>query len=195
MDPLTGAVTFATIVSLIGQYRSERGARSKVEFDDFLTWLLEKQHQEIKKLLESNQRAASSIKSLLEIGFDSLMERIDSLDSALATFASHTPEFGELSAQIRPESRLSEQALSILRQFESSGAGKVVEAKSYDGISLLYLDGDLNGGMQIEDERFLEDDLNRLIDLGLLRNRLNSSGNNVYIYTRAASEYVQELNS
>jgi len=48
--------------------------------------------------------------------------------------------------------------------------------------------------MNISDHRFLEDDLKTLVELGLLRHDLNGKGQNLYIFTRSASELVKSAN-
>ena len=57
----------------------------------------------------------------------------------------------------------------------------------------MYLDGN-ESEMNISEHRFLEDDLKRLVELGLLRQDLNGNGQNLYIFTRSASELVKSAN-
>ena len=39
MDPILFSTTFATIVGLIGQFRSDRGSSEQANFNEFSTWL------------------------------------------------------------------------------------------------------------------------------------------------------------
>ena len=50
IEPITAATAFATIISLIGQYRSEQSGTEQRDFDDFQLWL-ENNHQN--EVLES----------------------------------------------------------------------------------------------------------------------------------------------
>jgi len=46
MDPLTISMTFATIVGLICNFKSERVSSSKDEYNDFIGWLETKNHNQ-----------------------------------------------------------------------------------------------------------------------------------------------------
>lgn len=191
MEPLSAALTFSTIVGLIGQYRSEKGGREQSDFNDFLIWLSETQHEDIRAQLEKNHQAVGAVKLLLEQQQDKLIERLDSIDSLLVSVASAFSDFRELGVALRPSSALSSNAFSILRQFDSSGASKLLESQTYDGTRLMFLDA--QGMIQVEDDRFLQDDLRTLVELDLLRQDSNARGENIYIFTRQASELVRRL--
>ena len=191
MEPITAATSFASIVSLVGQYRAERSAMELVDFNDFIKWLQETQHQELKKLLEINTKATISIKALLNEDRELLLDKINSLDNALAAYASKFEGFYDLASAISPEAVLSGQALNVLKQFEASGASKMIPLKSTGPIAFLFLDG--SGQLEIEEPRFIEDDINTLIDLGLLRHDYTSKGESLYVYTRAASKLVESI--
>lgn len=193
MEPLSAALTFSSIVGLIGQFRSERGGRSQTDFNAFLVWLSETQHEDIRALLEKNHQAVDAVKVLLLQQQDVLLNRLDNIDSLLVSVTSAFHNFRELGLAIKPAAALSSNALSILRQFESSGSSRVLERKTYDGNKLNFLE--TGGEIQVEDERFLEDDIRTLVDLELLRHDQNENGRNIYIFTRQASELVRRLYS
>jgi len=193
LDPLSAAFTFSTVVGLIGQFRSERGATDQSDFNDFLVWLNKSNYQNLRASLEENRGALDAVRILLSEQHEALLGKLDSIDNALAAFASSYDGFRELSLAIKPVSQLSEGALSILAQFEESGASKILEGQTYDGPYLLYLDG--QGSMEIPDKRFMEDDLGVLVGLGLLRRRYDDKGQNVYVFTRQASELIRRVNS
>lgn len=194
MEPITAATSFASIVSLLGQYCSDHGAKEQTDFNDFIKWLQETQHQDLKELLEINTKATIGIKALLNEGRELLLEKINNLDNALAAYASILEGFSDLASAINPEVVLSSQALSILRQFETSGGSTMIQHKKIGGpIGFLFLDG--NGQLEIEEPRFIEDDINILVELGLLRHDYNSNGESLYVYTRVASKLVTSINN
>lgn len=195
MDPVTGAATFATLVGLIGQYRGEKKSVDQADFNDFLAWLVETQHAEIKSLVESNSSTTIGIKALLNTKYEQLAEKIDLLDRTLANYASGFQGFSEIGSVVWPNIGLSKQAIGFLTQFEGSGASKVLKVPMYGGTNLMFIDASNRGDIEIEDPRFLEDDLRTLLELGLLRHDFNSKGQDLYIYTRAASELVKSLES
>ena len=75
MDPLSGATAFATIVSLVGQYRAERERGNHADPHDFLAWLMESKHDEIRQALESNDRAMMGVTALLSFDPENARER------------------------------------------------------------------------------------------------------------------------
>lgn len=193
MDPFSAATAFATFVSLIGQFRAERSGANQVDFNEFMAWLVETNHEELKSLVEQNSRTVIGIKALLNEQYDAFSKKLELLDGTLATYASSISGFDELADSLKSGARLSQQALSILRQIESSGANKIIESRTHSGLSLVYIGA--QGTVEIEDPRFLEDDLNTLVDLQLLRPSIGSNGSNIYIFTRAASELARSTNS
>ena len=192
MDPLTGATAFATIVSLISQFKTEVGLTDQTDTDEFMSWLSTNKHEEIKDLLELNTNTTISIKALLNIKHDELIEKLESLDSALALYASGIPEFSDIANSLRPNNILSEQAVSILRQLDASGGSRILEGHMQAGVYLYILNGP-GGQIEIDDQRFIEDDLKTLVEYGLFRHDYNSKGDNIYLLTRIASKYVAAL--
>ena len=190
MDPLSAAMAFGQVVGLIGQFRSERASAKQADFNDFLEWLVETNQAELKTLVERNAELTSGIQTLLTEQYEALLEKLESLDGALAHFASGLPGFADVAFALRPQSRISEQAWSILRQFEASGASKILKVKMDHGPALLYVDG-RGRDVNIDDVRFLEDDLWTLVELRLLRTDYTSKGENLYVFTRAASDLVR----
>lgn len=194
MDPLTGASAFATIVSLVGQYRSERERGDHTDPNDFLAWLVESKHEEIRNALEGNDRAMAGVRELLTEQHGQLMERLKTLDQSFAAMATGSTGFGEIGYALRPESVLSDQAVDLLRQFDRSGSAKVLELHAMGGMELICIGGD-GRSLGYEDARFIEDDLARLIELGLLRRDSNKKGETLYVFTRSASDFVKRHDS
>lgn len=195
MDAITAATLFSNIVALVGQFRTEKGELNKADFNEFLLWLTETQHHELKNIVESNLKTSIGVKALLTEKYDVLAKKLECIDSALVSFASTFEGFADLGQGLKPKAALSEQALSILQQFEASQASKILESHvSQEGLILLCIDG--NGGqIEISDKRFIEDDLKGLVELGLLRHEYSPKGNNLYIFTRTASKLVNEMQS
>jgi hypothetical protein len=192
MDPLTSATTFASLVGLIGQFRSERSSLSQNDFNEFLEWLVKVQHESLKGLLETNVKATIGIKAILNEDRDAVLSKLESINSALSSFASGIPGFSEVVEAINPSTLLSKQAISLLCQFEDSQGSKLLETHHLGGMSLHLLDGN-EGQINVNEPRFIEDDLRTLVKLGLLALNYNSKGENLYKYTRAASDLVQSF--
>lgn len=192
IDPLTAASAFATVVGLIGQYRSERSGSKSADFEDFQLWLESNNHQKVLDSLDGNLNAINGIKELIQEDKDTILKRLESLNDALAGFASNIQGFAQIAEAINPEAVLSSQAVSILKQFESNGSSKILEAHSMGGMSFMFLDGN-RGELNFDEDQFIEDDLATLCELGLLRQDYNSQGRTMFRYTRRASKLVQKI--
>ena len=195
MDPLSTATIFATVVSLIADYKAHHSDTDAANFSEFAKWLAENRHDEILQLLNQNANTSISIKALLVRDKDWLAERFQVLDQNLAVLAGSIDGIADLAAALRPTSALSPQAASILDQFEDSGASKAVEIILLSGGPDYKFLGGKRGDLKYDDARFIEDDLAMLVDSGLLRQSDNHIGERLFLYTRTASQYVAERRS
>ncbi|MGZ8250814.1 MAG: hypothetical protein ACXW1P_00595 [Methylophilaceae bacterium] len=192
-DPLTTATTFATLVSLISDFRDKHKEVAADDHQKFLEWLSENRHGEMKKLLEQNQATVISIKAILNQDHAVIFEKLQGVDNKLAALLSEDGLFANLVEAIHPKHKLSKQAVSILVQFESSQASEMLEVGMFGaGALYMFVDG-LQGQLDYSEARFIKDDLKKLTELSLLRPSSNSSGKQVFLYTRRASDFVKTI--
>ncbi len=189
IDPITASTTFATLVSLISDFREKRKEISENDYEEFLEWLSENRHNEIKSIVEQNQTTIVSLKAILNTKYALISEKLQQVDNKLASILSSDNLFSALVRSINPEQSLSKQALNILTQFHASGASKILLYHSLEGVQYFFMDGDRQQ-VNVDELRFLEDDLESLVELNLLRKDSNSDGDIIFKYTRAASEVV-----
>lgn len=165
----------------------------QVQFNDFMQWLTESQHEAVAKILELNTKATIGIKALLQQDREEFMHRLEKIDNAMSSFASAFDGFSEIAKGLKPETVLSDQALKILRRFKEVGASRLLDAGSGSGPLYLFTDGTPGSGpLEVLEEQFIQDDFAVLVDLGLLRTDYNSKGDTVYVYTRAAAEIASQ---
>ena len=194
MDPMSAATAFATIISLLADFVAHRGATEGKSFDDFMVWLSEQRHEEIKALLEQNTSTTIGIKALLGESQREILDRLKSLDRSMASFAAGFDAYRGIAQAAHPASVLSAQALSLLQQFHDSGASKVLSVQYLDGSrTLAIVDGPTSGELEITDARFLDDDLSTLVELGLLGLDKNGRGDRLYLFRRAAASFVENM--
>jgi hypothetical protein len=138
-------------------------------------------------MLGTNQKLALGLKAIFHESNERILLKLDALDAALAAFASRVEGFSDLAAAVRPNVVLSAQALMILRRMKAGGTSKVLQhERGFEGgVDLIGMDGRA-GTIAPDDQIFIEDDLNTLANLGLLRVSLNSVGKRLFHYTRAA---------
>lgn len=116
-----------------------------------------------------------------------MLGKLDLITDALATLLRGLDEYRGLMSVIAPDTELSEQGVSILRQFVNSTLKEIFISKLING------QVHLSGGIKVDDPRFLEDDLSTLAQLGLLSLRYNSKGDPVYGITRNAVKLLARL--
>jgi hypothetical protein len=192
LDPITASTTFATLVSLFSDFLNERKEVSSDDYKKFLEWLSENRHDEIKKLLEQNQATVTSIKVILNSQSSVILEKLRQVDNKLCSLLSTDNLFKSLVISIKPYSALSEQAVSFLRQIESAKASRVLQFNMMGELNYIFIDG-VGENLEIMEPRFITDDLEQLLELGLLRLEHNSKGESIYVYTRLASSLVKEM--
>ncbi|MES5815361.1 hypothetical protein [Pseudoxanthomonas sp. Soil82] len=194
MDPLSTTTAFATIISLLADFVAHRGAADGKSFDEFMAWLSEQRHDEIKALLEQSTSTTISIKALLGESQREILDRLQSLDRSMASFAAGFDVYRDLAHAVHPASALSAQAISLLQQFHDSGASKILAIQSLDGTkSLPIVDGPSDDELKITEPRFLDDDLSTLVELGLLGLDHNGKGERLYSLRRSAVRLVENL--
>lgn len=190
MEPITIATSLATIVSLLGTYKSEGRAIEGDEFQDFMQWLIETNHADIKNLLEINTRATIGIKALLNQDREVLFQKLGAIDEALSLIASRIDGFSEVTAALHPEIKISEQAVSILSQLVNSEGSKFLKSGAIGRGPIFLIIGGKGGQIEYTEPQFIEDDLNTLLSIGLLTQDYNSKGDPLYIVTRAAVKFL-----
>lgn len=190
MDPLTLATSFATIVSLLGTYKSEGRQITDDEFQDFMQWLVKTNHSEVKDLLELNTQATIGIKALLKQDRELLLQKLGAIDEILSLISSRVEGFSQITSALRPNAEISGQAVSVLRQLFESGGSKFLKAGAIGRGPMFLIMGGKGGQIAYEDLQFIEDDLSTLVNLGLLNQEYNSKGDPLYVVTRAAAKFL-----
>ena len=188
MDYMTCAFAFAQIVSLIAVFKGEKSPGGST-VHDFLTWLSENDQKGLKAKLETNTEALQGIQTLLNQSQELFSARLEGIDTLLAKIASRIDGFSALVETVRPNVELSEQAIGVLRQLDQSGARGFLEVVTCDSTDYILL-GNVGGSIEYSEQRFIQDDLNTLVELGFLRQDYNSQGSPIYIFTRTGSRLV-----
>jgi hypothetical protein len=191
VEALTAATTFATIVGLLSNFKSERKSSSDDEYKEFVDWLDEKRHKSLLDEITSNHLLGLGIKSLLNQNHEVVLQKLSDLDETLLVLSSSISGFREISNALAPNVELSEQALSIIGQLNSTGGSSFIESKTYDGTSFLFMD--TQGSLEIKEPRFVEDDLTQLTNLELLLLDFSSQGNRIFRITRLAVKLIGQM--
>ena len=183
--------TVSTILGLLSIFKSERRASSDNEFDEFLTWLVHKQHKHVVEEINTNHQLNLSIKMLLMQNHEKVIKTLSSVDNSLALLTSKIGGLSEITHALKPNIELSDQAVSIIKQLNLSGEGKFTElTRMSDGV-YFFIDGN-KGQIEIEEKRFVEDDLMQLVELSFLIDKINDAGKRTFTISRAAVNYLKQ---
>lgn len=182
----------ATIVGLLASFSSEHKSGQTPEF---VGWLREQQRQDIADLIEGNVEVGNQVRALLQMNHAELLGQIRKLSAQVETLIANSAPFGGLAQALAPGGpRLSEQALSVLRQIAPDGA-RVMEHKALSraGHPRYLAVGPGGGELQLSEPKHLQEDLDELVHAGFAARSLNSGGARIYTITRSGERRVQAM--
>ena len=192
MDPITLSTTLASLVGLICNFKQEKKDQKELSSKEFVEWLEFHKHGDLKNLILHTHNLSSEIDSLLKQNHELILTKLNKIDDILASLLSHFEGLQGIVQLLKPNSQLSDQATSILRQFVNSNSdefGIIINGREY------YLMLTSGGSIDVEDQRFLKDDLNILVELGFLYPRIGSKGSQFYGITRNADRFINVIDS
>lgn len=193
MDPTLITASYASIVGLVCNFVAGRDQERAAEVSEFLEWLIRHGHEETRRLIESNHATTTSLKAILNSGQGEILARLTEIERSLIALSQAYPGFSDLAASLHPDAGLSDQACDILKAFERVGAGRALESNTYDGKSLIFLDGADSDRFVPTDFRFYEADIKSLISMGLLHLEYNPKGARIFSLTRHAAKLAAYL--
>ena len=189
MDIVTTASAFATIVQLLAIYKQEGNGAKSDSSQAFLAWLETHRHQDIKDLISRSYDLTVELDKILHQDHELIIARMQEIEHVLAVIASRSEPFHGLVQLLAPEAVLSGQALGFLKQVVCSQATEIAKYTHTGGASIqLVPDG---GELEVSEPRFVEDDLNTLVAMGLLSLRMGAPGTTLYGITRNAARIVE----
>lgn len=192
--PIELASGFATIVSLLISFKNERQGSHQATFQDFRNWLEENSQTEILREVEGDLNLQEGVKGLLRESHQEVMKKLEGLDTTLAAVSRHLSGFEHISIATHPETILSDQAVSIMRDLYESGGEFLIESQSINADNRLIIAGNRNSSeVTVKEPRFLEDDLSNLVKYGFLRLDFAPKGERTFYITRQAARYIKSV--
>lgn len=190
--------TLTTISSLTGllatylqERESKRTANERATLEEYKEWLRRAEHSEAVTLLQENRDIATAVQGLLSGSHDELLARFDRLESNLVTVLSSIPDWSAVTRALFPNGGLSEQAIDFLRWFDGSRSDKVIEVKS--GAGTLFIHEGRGEKFVPKEPRFINDDLEMLVQLGFVIPGFTSTGSPKFSITRSGVAFIQQL--
>ena len=130
--------SIASLMSMMGQFLSEREANDRATIDDYVEWLRRHDHRQAVNLILDNAELSRAIKTLLEDQHGEVVAKLGQLDQTLSSVAAHLVDFKPIARAMAIKSQLSDQAISILRQMNAVGTNKLVEAGTMQGPGYIF---------------------------------------------------------
>jgi hypothetical protein len=189
-DPVTLAGAFATLVQLLAIFKQERGDKASANHQQFIDWLADHRHEELKQFIANSAAAKAELDNFLRQDHAIMLQNLNSINQSVVSIAANISELRGLARAIAPGAEFSEQALSILRQMVAAHT-EISLCRNGREFQLVHVTTE-EPPMEYTDSKFLEDDMRTLEAAGLLTSEWGEFGT-VYRVTRQAVRFVEAL--
>lgn len=190
MDAITLANSFAAIVGLLLTFQS---TRDQANISDFLEWLRENNNENTAIVIENDIELQRQLSAFIGQNHDEVMSQLSKLNNLMVSVASRMDGLSGLALKFDDNNGLSDQAISVLRQFVSSNSKNMYRCETTDGRVDYLLIGSTS--IEYDESRFIDDDVQSLVDNKLITKTSLSSNEFSYGITRQAVVFIESLKS
>lgn len=190
MDAITLANSFATIVGLLVTFQS---TRDEANISEFLEWLRENNNANTAHIIENDIELQQQLSAFIGQNHDAVMSQLSKLNNLMVSVASRIDGLSGLASKFDVNHGLSNQAISVLRQFVNSNSKSIFRVETTDGEVNYLLMSD--GSIEYDDDRFIDADVQSLVENRLIIKENSSSGDSIYGITRQAVAFIDSLES
>jgi hypothetical protein len=191
MDPIALAGSFATIVGLVVNFKSERKGQKDSTYHEFCQYLEHHRHEELKKLIDRSSKIQEELNVLLQQDHETMVMKLSKIEEILGSLLKHIEGFSEIIEAIKPDLGLSQEAIFILKALVNSTDDRVY-VRVFDGQlaamlvpSMLLIEG--------TDPKYLRNDMRMLDEFGLLQHAVSQKAEEIYYVTRNAQRFVKAM--
>ena len=183
---------FPQIVSLLATFYSINN--DKIDLNEFTTWLDESNNQYAIKIIENNEQLQNDLSNFMTANHKENMDKLSQLTELIIDIASKIDGLNQLTNSFKSNNKLSEQAISILRQFVKSKSPNMYHMSNHS-LGDYQHDYILEGSDKVEydDSVFIEDDIKSLVDNRLITKTVSNKGNITYKITRQAVDFIDSV--
>lgn len=190
MDAITLANSFAAIVGLLVTFQS---TRDQANISDFLEWLRENNNENTAIVIENDIELQRQLSAFIGQNHDEVMSQLSKLNNLMVSVASRMDGLSGLASTFELNNSLSDQAIGVLRQFVNSKSKSIYRVETIDGEVNYSLMSD--GNIEYDDSRFIDADVQSLVDNKLITKEALSSSDFSYGITRQAVVFIESLKS
>lgn len=190
MDAITLANSFAAIVGLLVTFQS---TRDEANISEFLEWLRENNNANTANIIENDIELQQQLSAFIGQNHDAVMSQLSKLNNLMVSVASRIDGLSGLASKFDVNYGLSNQAISVLRQFVDSNSKSIFRIETMDGEVNYLLTSD--GNIEYDDDRFIDADVQSLVENRLIVKENSPSGDSIYGITRQAVAFIDSLGS
>ena len=190
MDAITLANSFAAMVGLLVSFQS---TRDETNLSDFLEWLRENNNANTAHIIENNTELQQQLSIFISQNHDEVMMQLSTLNNLMVSIASRMDGLSGLALKFNDTYGLSDQAINVLHQFVNSKSKSIYRVETIDGEVNYLLMSD--GNIEYDDSRFIDADVQSLVDNKLITKEALSSSDFSYGITRQAVVFIESLKS
>lgn len=190
MDAITLANSFAAIVGLLVTFQS---TRDEANISEFLEWLRENNNTNTANIIENDIELQQQLSAFIGQNHDAVMSQLSKLNNLMVSVASRIDGLSGLASKFDVNYGLSNQAISVLRQFVDSNSKSIFRVETTDGEVTYLLTSD--GNIEYDDDRFIDADVQSLVENRLIVKENSPSGDSIYGITRQAVAFIDSLGS
>lgn len=187
MDAITLANSFATIIGLLVTFQSS-GENSDIA--DFMEWLRENNNSHTAIIIENDIELQKQLSNFMSQNHNEIMSQLSTLNDLMISVASRMHGISGIASKFDDNYGLSDQALNVLREFNSSDGEYIWRLQSLGDTEYSI---DASQTLNINEPRFIEDDFKTMAELNLLTHEITNQGYHRYRITRYATEYIKAI--
>ena len=170
---------------------SFQSIRDEANISDFLEWLRENNNTNTAHIIENNAELQQQLSIFISQNHDEVMMQLSTLNNLMVSIASRMDGLSGLALKFNDTYGLSDQAINVLHQFVNSKSKSIYRVETIDGEVNYLLMSD--GNIEYDDSRFIDADVQSLVDNKLITKEALSSNDFSYGITRQAVTFIESL--
>jgi AAA+ ATPase superfamily predicted ATPase len=189
MNPIEASALLATIIGLICNWKNERAAQATDRYQDFMSWLLQHNFNELSERIYQSEELQRDLATLLQQDLSVISTKLDTIVCSISAVADKIDSLSQISRTLGADTNeLSEQATEIIKIFDQLEAQRMIYSNAFH--QCIY---DFKA-VAFRDKRFILADIQSLEKMSFLRRvDHNNNGDPIYVITRQGSSFAQQL--
>jgi len=187
----------ATLFSLLAMYAQEKRDKKTRSVGGFQDWLIIHDFGKIKEGLSKNSAILLQIDEFLQTGFENINAKLEVIENSVIKIAERMEGVDRIAAS-SSQDELSDQAIKLLQWFEATNQPEMVVAGLGEDRVAVIIYPMINGvkGFEIEEARFLKDDLEMIMTYGwITQSSAGSTDSLTFALTRLGARAAKQFSS